>query len=43
MPYINVDEIVYNVSEDNYNIELELKYSLKYSNAETLEQINIII
>ena len=43
MPYVNVDEIVYNVNEDNYNIELELKYSLKYSNAETLEQINIII
>lgn len=43
MPYINIEEIVYYVTEDSYNIELELKYSLKYSNAETLEQLNIVI
>ena len=46
MPYVNVESIVYDVSDslkDTNRIDLELKYSLKYSNSTTLEQLNIVI
>ena len=46
MPYVNVQSIVYDTSnslKDMNRIDLELKYSLKYSNSTTLEQLNIVI
>lgn len=46
MPYVNVESIIYDVSnslKDMNRIDLELKYSLKYSNSTTLEQLNILI
>jgi hypothetical protein len=46
MPYVNVESIVYDTSnslKDMNRIDLELKYSLKYSNSTTLEQLNIVI
>ena len=46
MPYVNVESIVYDISDslkDTNRIDLELKYSLKYSNSQILEQLNIVI
>jgi hypothetical protein len=46
MPYVNIESIVYDISDslkDMNRIDLELKYSLKYSNSTTLEQLNIVI
>ncbi len=46
MPYVTVESIIYDTSndlKDMNRIDLELKYSLKYSNSQTLEQLNIVI
>jgi phage baseplate assembly protein W len=46
MPYVTVESIVYdvyNTLKDRNRIDLELKYSLKYSNSQILEQLNIVI
>lgn len=46
MPYVTIESIVYdtdNTLKDRNRIDLELKYSLKYSNSQTLEQLNIVI
>lgn len=46
MPYVTVESIIYDVDntlKDRNRIDLELKYSLKYSNSQTLEQLNIVI
>lgn len=46
MPYVTVESIIYDTSndlKDRNRIDLELKYSLKYSNSQTLEQLNIVI
>ena len=46
MPYVTVESIIYDVNnslKDMNRIDLELKYSLKYSNSQTLEQLNIVI
>ena len=43
MPYINVESIIYDALEDQNRIDLELNYSLKYSNSQILEQLNIVI
>jgi hypothetical protein len=46
MPYVTVESIVYDVDntlKDRNRIDLELKYSLKYSNSQILEQLNIVI
>ena len=46
MPYVTVESIIYDVDntlKDRNRIDLELKYSLKYSNSQILEQLNIVI
>ncbi len=46
MPYVTIESIVYDRNDtlkDRNRIDLELKYSLKYSNSQTLEQLNIVI
>ena len=43
MPYVNVESIIYDATEDQNRIDLELNYSLKYSNSQILEQLNIVI
>lgn len=46
MPYVTIESIVYdtdNTLKDRNRIDLELKYSLKYSNSQILEQLNIVI
>ena len=46
MPYVTVESIIYdldNTLKDRNRIDLELKYSLKYSNSQILEQLNIVI
>ena len=46
MPYVNIESITYDSSNDNKDrnrLDLELKYSLKFSNSETLQQLNITL
>jgi phage baseplate assembly protein W len=46
MPYVNIESVVYDIDnskKDMNRIDLELKYSLKYSNSQTLEQLNILV
>lgn len=46
MPYVTIESILYDVDNtliDRNRIDLELKYSLKYSNSQILEQLNIVI
>ena len=46
MPYVTIESILYDVDStltDRNRIDLELKYSLKYSNSQILEQLNIVI
>lgn len=46
MPYVTIESIIYdtdNTLKDRNRIDLELKYSLKYSNSQILEQLNIVI
>ena len=46
MPYVTIESITYDSSNDNKDrnrLDLELKYSLKFSNSETLQQLNITL